>query len=113
MPTAPPVLDTDTFEWGCRKITQSKGREACIDLMSHYNGSSKSERCIASEINKLSNLFYNNEMTCNIETLSTNLKDNFDTTEKYGEGISKIEKVRTFIDKIRMTNNNFESAINF
>ena len=31
------VLDTDAFEWGGRKFTQSKGRERWLYLVSNYN----------------------------------------------------------------------------
>ena len=33
----PIVVDTDTFEWGGINITQIKGRESWINLVSHYN----------------------------------------------------------------------------
>ena len=73
----PIVLDTDAFEWGYRKFNQSKGREGWLDLMSHYIGSSESERRISSARHKLSNIFYKNEITINFETFSKNLKKYF------------------------------------
>ena len=108
----PLVMDTDPYEWGGIKLTQSKGREVWLDLVSNYNGSSKSERCIATARIKLSNLFYKNEMTFNFETFSTNLKANFIIIEKYGEGRSEQEKVSIFIDNIYMRNQRLESTTN-
>ena len=52
-------------------------------------------------------------MTINFETFSTNMKATFDNMEKYGEGISKQEKIRTILEKIRTTNNNLESETTF
>ena len=43
-------------------------------------------------------------MTFNFETFSTNLKATFDIMEKYGEGISEQEKIRTILEKICKTN---------
>ena len=43
-------------------------------------------------------------MTLNFETFSTNMKATFDNMEKYGEGISKQEKIRTILEKIRTMN---------
>ena len=50
-------------------------------------------------------------MTFNFEKFSTNMKAIFDTMEKYGEGRSEQDKVRTFLDKIRTMNQKLESAI--
>ena len=50
-------------------------------------------------------------MTFNFETLSTNLKATFDTTERYGEGRSEQEKVITLLEKIYIMKNNLESTI--
>ena len=97
-------MDTGAFEWGCRRFAHIKGVEVWLDLMSRYNGYSGSELRIAVARHKLSNLFYNNEMTFNFETLSTKLKASFETMEKYGEFRSEREKVITVLDKIRTTN---------
>ena len=57
--------------------------------MSHYNVFAESECRIAAVRQNLSNLFYKNKMTLNFEAFSTNMKANFDTMEKYGEGRSE------------------------
>ena len=74
--------------------------------MSHYNGSDEYERHIATATHKIINLFYKNEITLNVQTLSTNMKATFDTMENYGEGRSDQEKVKALIEKIRTTNHN-------
>ena len=109
----PLVLYTDAFEWVGRKFSQSKGKEECIDLVSHYNVSSKSEFRIDVSRHKLSNLFYKNYITFNFETFCTKLKATLDVMEKYGEVRSKVKKVITFLEKIRMMNQKLESEITF
>ena len=100
------VLDTDAFEWGGGNFTQSKGREAWLDLVSHYNGSEDPGHRISAARHKLSNLFYKNEIAFKFETFSTNLKTTFDTMEKYGAGRYEREKVGTLLEKIHTMNQN-------
>ena len=81
--------------------------------MSHYNVFDESECRIAAERQNLSNLFYKNKMTLNFEAFSTNMKANFDTMEKYGEGRSNIDKFNTLLEKISTKNQKLEYAITF
>ena len=52
-------------------------------------------------------------MTFNLDKFSTNMKSTFDTMDKYGEVRCKQEKVSTFLEKIRITNQRLEYAITF
>ena len=52
-------------------------------------------------------------MTFNFDTFSKNLKDIFDTMEKYGDGRFDQEKVSAFLEKIRTVNHNLESETTF
>ena len=52
-------------------------------------------------------------MTFNLDKFSTNMKSTFDTMDKYGEGRSNQEKVRTLLDKIRTKNHKLESTTTF
>ena len=49
---------------------REKGREGWIDLASHYNISTKSERHISTKRNNLKNQLYKNAMILNFETFS-------------------------------------------
>ena len=104
--STPLVLDTYSFECGGREFTQVKSIERFPYRVSHYNGSSEYEHCIDALKYKLSNLFYKNQLTFNFDTFSTKLKSTFDTIEKYGEGKYEIDKVSTFLENIRTTNQN-------
>ena len=99
---APLVLNTDAFAWGGRKFTHIKVRKGWLELASNCNVSGY-ESCIDTSRQKLSNLFYKNEMTFNFDTFSTNMKATFDTMEKYGEGRAEWDKVSTFLENIRTT----------
>ena len=55
---------------------------------------------------ELNIIFYNNEMTFKFETFYKKLKATFDTMEKYWEVRSEQDKVRTFLKKIHMKNQN-------
>ena len=79
-------------------------REVWIYLVIHYNISAEFRYHIASARQNLSNLFYKNEMTFKFETFYTNLKANFETMEKYGEGRYKQDKVVTLLEKILTKN---------
>ena len=49
-------MDTYSFEWVGINVSQVKGKELWLYLVSNYNGYAESEHCIAVVRQKLSNL---------------------------------------------------------
>ena len=87
------------------------GRTAMQQLRDHYDGMAEGEKRKLSAKDNLDNLHYRNEQTFSFEKYITALQDNFQTLARYNIEPYEEDKVRTLLNGIRVSNQEFITCV--